>query len=486
MLKPTLLTATLTLTMAANAQFGGLPKPQIDIPIPGLDNLLKGEPPLSTTIKDSKIWGWPNFSTLELSNPITLTSEDRDENQLYPVKPGHYKLTIKSFCGKGYTYGPTGGLGYVPGPWKGSRSEFLQRLLRAYNSKPEVEQRDVQLLIWATLARVKPQDMNEGAKRALVQLMGNDGGKLLAEGAADYFTGKVADELFKKASKELRPFLEYDNKIRGLNRDINATYDQFERLSVLESPKNLKIDIPRGVWNLSPRGYLIRYQPLGYSKTEIEVIVPRIAEIIRDDSKRISQMKWSDGFSISIGYGEKPAQDIPGEPNLKMHAVSQVSISIPGRPEPILSAKEDFVLTGVPKPKSHRIALAPTLLLRLHSPLPMQLWGERVERARDLHDRIETYEEWYDRMQRIERGEQPEDDLFDSNSVSDLIGSIFGGTDDRLEQIGDTHGRLAEHLAHATNVIAGLGNDGSIDPSQDVIVPGAGGSQLILGSSNSF
>jgi hypothetical protein len=484
MLKPTLSTAILALTITAHAQIS-LPKPKIDIPIPGLDNLLKGEPPLSTTIKDAKIWGWPNLAEVNLSNPTILTDADRNEDNLFTLKPGHYKMTIKSFCGKGYTYGPTQGEGYIWGPWKGSKAKFLQTLLHAYNGKPEVPQRNVQLLIWSILARVKPQDMSTEAKSALLALVGEDGLNVLKDGAADYMTGRVADELYKRASKELRPLLEYDNKIRGLNQKVNATYEDFERLSVLQAPENLKAEISRGVWNISPNGYMIRYQPHGYSKTDVEVIVPRIAHFTRDAMSRVTQVNWDDGMKIEIAYSEKPAQDIAGESDLKVNFVSQVKITMPGSSEPLVSSKEDYVLTGIPKMKKADLSLK-TLQLRLFSATPFQDWLGRVERARDLHDRLETYEEWYDRTQRIERGDPPSEGLFDSNHLSDLIDSIFGGTDDRLEQIGETHGRLAEHLANATRLIDGLPTTSTVDPGEGVATPSAGGRQLILNSTNSW
>ncbi len=485
MLKPILSTTILALTLTAHAQFGGIPKPQIEIPIPGLDNLLKGEPPLSTNIKDARIWGWPNFQKVQLSNPTILTDADRNADNLFTLKPGHYRLNLKSFCGKGYTYGPTQGQGYVWGPWKGSKATFLQTLLRAYNAKPEVPQRNVQLLIWSILARVKPQDMSTEAKSALIALVGNDGMNVLKDGAADYMTGKLADELYKRASKELRPLLEYDNKIRGLNQQANATYEDFERLSVLTPPANVKSEIPGGVWNISPKGYMIRYQPSGYSQTEVEVIVPRVASFTRDDSKRVTQVRWDDGMTVDITYSDKPAQDVAGESDLKVNFVSQVKITPAGSTEPIISTKEDYVLTGMPKKKKTETSIK-TLHLRLFTATPIQDWLGRVERARDLRDRLETYEEWYDRTQRIERGEEPSEGLFDSNHISDLIGSIFGGTDDRLEQIADTHGRLAEHLSHATGVLDGLPTTSTVDPGEGIATPGAGGHQLILMSSNSF
>jgi hypothetical protein len=484
MIRTGTLTTLLLLTTAAQAQINipGIKTPEIKLP--SLDSLLKGEAPLSTTIKDAKIWGWPQFKRLNPSQPTTLTSTDRNKEHLFTLKPGHYEFTIKSFCGKGYTYGPTKGMGYIEGPWKGSRHKFLFDLLHRYNAKSEVPQQDVQLLIWAVLAKVKPQDMHPKAQSALLALMGKDGQKLLADGALDYFTGKAADQLFAKASAELRPLLEYDNKIRGLQRDANATFDQFERLAVLEAPADSRSEVPEKTWNLSPRGYLIRYKPSGYSRTEVEVIIPRRATFQRDAQKRIQAVTWPDGHKIQISYADSPAASIANDSGIKAHAVTKVEISHPAWSSPLVATKPDVLLQGIPAKK--RSANAPTQTISLLTLFPRQDWMGRYEDARDLHDRIETYQEWYERTQRIERGDEPSEDLFNSDHISDLIDSIFGGTDDRLEQIADTHGRLAEHLAHATNVLDGLPTESTVDPGDRIITPAAGGHQLLLGSTNTF
>ncbi len=109
-------------------------------------------------------------------------------------------------------------------------------------------------------------------------------------------------------------------------------------------------------------------------------------------------------------------------------------------------------------------------------------WGRRAEGARDMRDRIETYEEWWARNERIKRGERPDEDVFDSNHIRDLIESIFGGTDDRLEQIGETHGRLAEWLAYATRLLDTLPDGSTVDPTDSPYAPGRSGGQTLLGS----
>jgi len=294
------------------------------------------------------------------------------------------------------------------------------------------------------------------------------------------------DDMMRKAEPAMRPFLEAENKMRGLYRDSNSTYDQFERLAVLPSPPDLRIDIPEERWSLHPRGYWVRFDSQHYSKVKAEIIVPNRPTVVRDDKKRVQSLTIGD-FSLQITYNEtKASLPYSSDPGLTAHPVSKVRIEVPSDRGGAFEKEGDFwIFSGAPTRK--RSASQNTLLLRLISPRPFQGfggWGERYERAQDLRDRVETYEEWYQRTQNIQQGSRPDGEIFDSGHVGDLAESLTGSTGDRVEQIAETHGRLAEWLSYATGVIGGLGNEGTrVDPSDSVVMPGAGGHQRLLGSS---
>ncbi|MFP5379842.1 MAG: hypothetical protein ACLGHP_08870, partial [Vicinamibacteria bacterium] len=180
-----------------------------------------------------------------------------------------------------------------------------------------------------------------------------------------------------------------------------------------------------------------------------------------------------------------------GDPAMAAHAVTHVRIDVPPARGGALERDVDaWIFTGRPTARRRDVAdldlvrrLAAWVAPVAHaSALQFGDWGRRSEQVQESNDRIETYEEWYARQERIKRGERPEEDVFDSGHVSDLIESIFGGTDDRLEQIGETHGRLAEWLAHATDVIGSLGDDTPVDPTDAPFAPGRAGGQTLVGS----
>ncbi len=471
----------------ANAQFDDILKGKIKIKLPTLAELTQGEAPLSTSIKDATFLGWPELDKLNPKDFTKLTNEDRNKNNLYQLKTGNYEVLLKSFCGRGYTHGPTEGMGYLDAPWKGGKVKFLKEIIKAYNAKPEVDRGDVQLLIWATLARVNPKDMKGGAQSALIQLLGDKGAKMMAEGALTNFAEDALKPLYNQADKAMRPFLEYDNKMRGLFTKANTTYAEFERLSVLpkpaEAPKSI---IPVERWQIHPKGYLFRAYVDGYAHTTLQIVVPRKLTFVRDNLGRAIELNAPD-YKMTISYLPNAAPfQCPSDENLKGHVVSSVTITTPAGT--ITSEKADWVFVGSPKSKKkaqEQFSFAP-----LPKPSPFQggfdTWGERYERASDLRDRIETYEEYMDRMDRASRGEQPDSEVFDAGNIRDMIESLFGGTEDRLGVIADTHSRLAEHLAHATAVIDTLGDGTEVDPADGVFVPAHSGGQNILSSANAW
>lgn len=460
--------------------------------LPSLADLTRGEPPLDTNVTNIPVRGWPEFDRVDFGAFTPLTNADRGEDGRFHLRPGRYELQLRSFCAKGYTYGPTRGDGYLRGAWQGSKADLLREILQRYTvMADEVDQRDAQLLIWAVLSRVNPDDMRGGARRALVQLLGDRGLELMARGALDYYGAAAARRLFGPLNRQLRPVFEYENRMRGMFRDANRTYEDFERLTMRPPPRDERTEIPSERWNLHPGGYLVRVNAAGYSRMTMQVVVPARPTIARDQWRRVTRFAIDD-YALTITYRDQgPGTPYPDDPAMAAHAVTRVRIDVPPARGGALERDVDaWIFTGRPTARRRDVAdldlvrrLAAWVAPVAHaSALQFGDWGRRYEQAQEINDRIETYEEWYARQERIKRGERPEEDVFDSGHVSDLIESIFGGTDDRLEQIGETHGRLAEWLAHATDVIGSLGDDTPVDPTDAPFAPGRAGGQTLVGS----
>ncbi|MDP1572090.1 MAG: hypothetical protein Q8L86_19005 [Vicinamibacterales bacterium] len=492
----------LAITVGVQAQVPGslrLPPTRL----PSFADLVRGEPPLVTNITTIPVHGWPEFDRLRLDGFTPLTNAERGPDFRYHLAPGRYEIQLRSFCARGYTYGPTAGDGYVLGSWTGSKATLLREVMQRYTEQGDaVDQRDVQLLVWAILSRANPHEMRGGARRAMIALLGDRGAELLAQGALDHYSDSVARTLFGRANRTLRPLLDYENRMRGMFREANRSYEDFERLTMRPEPRDAKTLIPRERWNLHPGGYLVRITSTGYSRSTMQIVVPASPVITRDALRRVTRFAIDD-YALTITYRDQsPGVPYPGDPGLVAHAVTHVRIEVPAARGGALARDVDgWIFTGTPARRQARGGdVAPAGLFRVRmAPSAHEAsgaavragaadtafqfdWGRRAEQASEMRDRIETYEEWYARQERIKRGERPDEDVFDSGHVGDLIDSLFGGEDDRLEQIGETHGRLAEWLAHATRLIDGLGGETPVDPTDSPFAPGRAGGQTLISS----
>lgn len=452
--------------------------------LPSLPDLARG-PALDSNINTVPVKGWPEFDDVEFPQYRTLTDADRGQDQQFHLMPGRYQLDLQTFCARGYTASPTAGDGFVMGAWRGSRATLIRDIMRRYTAaNGRVSQADTQLLVWAVLARVRPQDMNGGARRAMVQLLGDQGPALLADGAVAYLTGAASRRFFSGLEAPLRPVLDYENRLRGMYADASNTYEDFERASMLPPDTRTPTLVPGTRWNLHPGGYLVRFNSHTYARSRMQVVVPGRPTVTRDALGRVTRIAIDD-YALSIGYADSPREAYPGDPGMVAHTVRHIRIDVPAERGGVLEREvDDWVFTGIPARRAPRAGAArgrhgdvgPAAFTRTRQ--FWRRWQERYERAREARDRIETYEEWWERTERIRRGERPDGDIFDAGHVRDLIGSIFGGPEERLEQIGETHGRMAEWLAHATREIDSL----PIDPTDAPYAPGRSGGQTITSS----
>lgn len=308
MIRPALLALLVLLTCTLDAQVN-LPRGMRLPRLPSLADLTRGEPPLATNVTTIPLHGWPEFDDLPVAGFRDLENADRRADGSYRLTSGRYRLQLKSFCARGYTHGPTQGDGYILGAWTGSKADVLREMMRQYTAKAGiVSQEDTQLLVWAILARVHPKDMQGGARRAMVHLLGDRGPDLLARGALAYLPDDVTRKLFPRAGA-LRPVLEYENRMRGMFRQPGRTYAEFERLAVLSAPAGVRTVIPAARWNIHPRGYLVRFSSTGYMRSTMEMIVPGRPVVTRDRWRRVTRFAVDD-YALTIAY----EQDGPGVP----------------------------------------------------------------------------------------------------------------------------------------------------------------------------
>lgn len=261
----------------AQAQFGGIGSVVKALPVksPAVPNLLNGPAPISTNIKDA-VFGDP--STDGFTPPMAardLTSLPRSAKGGFVLAPGYYRMHAQSYCLHAGTYGPGGGDGYLLGPVKGSAKEAVTSILQNSVAHPEIAQHDIQLLLWAIVARAKFEDLDmrlKGVAAVLLtkkQLAGLNRSALSALNSVNNLVGLPGP---------VRTALEAENRMRGLLTTPGSSYAEIERVAVLGgiAPRGEgSIDVPATRWSKHPDGFWVRYKPNGYSNTWVEIWVPQ-------------------------------------------------------------------------------------------------------------------------------------------------------------------------------------------------------------------
>lgn len=261
-------------TPSAFAQFGGLgDKLKKKAP-----NLLGGKPPITTSLPDAK-WGdasQDGFTPREAARSLMMLQ--RTPAGGFALQPGYYNLHTQSYCLKAGTHGPGGGDGYLYAPVKGPAEDAVMSIVRNSVQHPEIEQHDVQVLLWAIIARAKFEDLQPQMKATAAKLLTPRQLASLNRSALDVLSGNALTDALGGVPEPLRQIAQAEAQLRQMMTTPGASFAEMERVAVLSGMAPLgegSRDIPSGRWSLHPDGYYVRYLPSGYSSTRVEIWVPQ-------------------------------------------------------------------------------------------------------------------------------------------------------------------------------------------------------------------
>jgi hypothetical protein len=267
----------LVATSSAPAQLGGLGglagKLKIKTP-----NILGDRQPITTSLPDAK-WGDVSKDGFTPREPMrSLMTLQRTPNGGFVLQPGYYQLVDQSYCLKAGTHGPGGGDGYLYAPPKGPAEDAVMTIVRNSVNHPEIHQHDIQVLLWAIIARAKFEDMQTEMKVTAARLLSPRQLAALNRSALDVLSGNALTDALGGVPEPLRQIARAEAQLRQMVTTPGASFAEMERVAVLAgaAPRGEgSIDIPSGRWSLHPDGYYVRYIPSGYSTTRVEVWVPQ-------------------------------------------------------------------------------------------------------------------------------------------------------------------------------------------------------------------
>jgi len=234
-----------------------------------------------------------------MNEPITTSFNDCDKSKVLPVEfgkdsvkkllcsvpydsakgflltPGFYKVVAKSFCLHAGTYAPSKGDGYLYAPLKGPKEQLVYKLINNWKNHPDINQRDLQLLLWAVIARTKFKDLDTRLKLVSARLLSEDDIDELSNVGIEYLSDAALKKAINNLPTPLQRIAEAENSMRQKFYAANVDYNEMESLAMLAGVQTeTGNEISRGLWTLLPEGCYIRYMPYNYTKTYIEIYVP--------------------------------------------------------------------------------------------------------------------------------------------------------------------------------------------------------------------
>ena len=275
--KLSLLFTLLLMSGAAQAQFSIPSIPDIPIDLPDLGGLLEQEPVITTGLDDA-VFECPEMDGFEPEFLTPLYDMPVNPDGWIFLLPGAYELEARSYCLHAGTYvSDTGGNGYIYAPLEGSRSDIILAILDRSSNHGEINQTEVQSLIWAVLARCKISDMSDNKQINASILLTPEEIFELNGGALGLIPDGMLDDLFGDITGPVRSVLEAEAGIRNTLSRAESSYEELEEIAIIhgDPPEEYdERDIPVGRWSWHPNGYYIRYFPIGYKHTRIELWVP--------------------------------------------------------------------------------------------------------------------------------------------------------------------------------------------------------------------
>lgn len=241
-------------------------------------NLLGGKPPITTSLPDAK---WEDaskdgFTPREAAR--SLMTLQRTPNGGFVVQAGYYTLQTQSYCLKAGTHGPGGGDGYLYAPPKGPAEDAVMTIVRNSVQHPEIEQHDIQALLWAIIARAKFEDLQPEMKATAAKLLTPRQLASLNRNALDALSGNALTDALGGVPEPLRQIAQAEAQLRQMLTTPGTSFAEMERVAVLSGVAPMGEGsrvVPSGRWSLHPDGYYVRYIPSGYSSTRVEIWVPQ-------------------------------------------------------------------------------------------------------------------------------------------------------------------------------------------------------------------
>ena len=155
----------------------------------------------------------------------------------------------------------------------------MSDVIKGYQRNPDLTQREVQLLLWAIIAKTDFYKMKGPIKATALKLLSPEQIARLSKGALDKLTRNEVKKLTNQ-SPALQAILEAENNLRNKYYSGVRSYQDYEDIAILAGIEPIVSGYEAGRWTKHPDGYFIRYFPQGYSRTRTQIYVPETRGVV--------------------------------------------------------------------------------------------------------------------------------------------------------------------------------------------------------------
>jgi hypothetical protein len=202
-----------------------------------------------------------------------LTKEKFDSEKGYFLYPGFYEGVFESFCLKAGTPAPSGGNGRFYADLKGPKADIIKHILQRHQDDTSIEQWDVQLLLWAIIAKCDFQKMAGRVKETAIKMLSPKQIARLSKGSLEALGENQLKKMSYK-SDALRAVIIAENKMRSMYYQGIDSYEDYEEIAMTTGIEPFNSLYTEGRWIKHPDGYYIRYYTPYASQTTTQLYIP--------------------------------------------------------------------------------------------------------------------------------------------------------------------------------------------------------------------
>lgn len=211
--------------------------------IPFLDQILNADTPVTTSLSDAH----KGFRFLDDFNPsffnrlryLPLTPDGG-----YVLRPGLFEIYLQSYCVKAGTYAPGEGEGYLYTPLKGPCADIVQNILRKSRQYPELNQEDIQMILWAIIARTKMSELPPELQSVAQKLLAPDEMFRLNGGAIGLIPQEALDRVLEQVPQPLQDIITAEAQIREMMSGAQVDFKSIEQVAVLKRKPDASVVHP--------------------------------------------------------------------------------------------------------------------------------------------------------------------------------------------------------------------------------------------------